>query len=103
MIVSNISVGAGSVAVSARPALPKTVSTSGKDRMMRSCICINSAALVTERPGSVVGMYISVPSSSAGMNSDPSWRAGQTVATSATTASRIVNTRAFRTQAMTGR
>ena len=30
--------GTGSVAVSARPALPKTVSTSGKLRMMRSCI-----------------------------------------------------------------
>ena len=71
MIVSNISVGAGSVAVSALPALPNTVSTSGNDLMMRSCVCISSAAFVTERPGSVVGMYISVPSSRFGMNSLP--------------------------------
>ena len=56
MTVSNISVGAGSVAVEARPALPKTDTTSGKVLMMRSCICSSSAALVTEIPGSVVGM-----------------------------------------------
>jgi hypothetical protein len=56
MMVSNISVGAGSVAVAARPALPYTEATSGKLRMTRSCICSNSAALVMESPGSVVGM-----------------------------------------------
>ena len=56
MIVSNISVGAGSVAVAARPALPYTDATSGNDLMIRSCVCISSAALVTEMPGSVVGM-----------------------------------------------
>ena len=71
--------------------------------MMRSCICISSAALVTERPGRVVGMYIIVPSSSAGMNSDPNWRAGQIVATSATSAKSMVNTRARSTHWMTGR
>jgi hypothetical protein len=54
--VSNISVGAGSVAVVARPALPKTDSTSGNDLMMRSCICSRSAAFVIEMPGNVVGM-----------------------------------------------
>ena len=56
MMVSNISVGAGSVAVAARPALPYTEATSGKVLMIRSCICSSSAALVMEIPGSVVGM-----------------------------------------------
>ena len=54
--VSNISVGAGSVEVAARPALPNTDATSGNDRMIRSCVCISSADLVMEIPGSVVGM-----------------------------------------------
>ncbi len=56
MTVSNISVGAGSVAVAARPALPQTLSTSGKDLMILFCVCSSSAAFVIERPGSVVGM-----------------------------------------------
>ena len=55
-MVSNISSGAGSVAVSARPALPNTDATSGKVLMIRSCVCSSSAALVTDMPGSVVGM-----------------------------------------------
>src|SRR5262245_49601521 len=54
--VSNISVGAGSVAVAARPALPQTDATSGNDLMILFCVCTSSAALVTESPGSVVGM-----------------------------------------------
>src|ERR1700756_1432798 len=54
--VSNISVGAGSVAVAARPALPQTEATSWNDLMILSCVCTNSAALVTNRPGSVVGI-----------------------------------------------
>ncbi len=54
--VSNISSGAGSVAVAARPALPITDSTSGKLLMMRFCTCSSSAALVTDMPGSEVGM-----------------------------------------------
>src|ERR1035441_7693288 len=53
--VSNISVGAGSVAVVARPALPHTDTTSGKDFMILFWVCSSSAALVTEIPGSVVG------------------------------------------------
>ena len=56
MIVSNISVGAGSVAVEARPALPQTDSTSGKLLMILFWVCSSSAALVTDRPGKVVGM-----------------------------------------------
>ena len=54
--VSNISSGAGSVALPARPALPMTDSTSGKLLMMRSCSCTSSAAFVTDMPGSEVGM-----------------------------------------------
>ena len=54
--VSNISVGAGSVAVDARPALPQTEATSGKDLMILFCVCTNSAAFVIDKPGSVVGM-----------------------------------------------
>src|SRR6516162_866638 len=54
--VSNISTGAGSVAVDARPAFPQTEATSGKDLMILSWVCTSSAALVTDRPGNVVGM-----------------------------------------------
>src|ERR1700690_3783762 len=56
MTVSIMENGAGSVDVSARPALPSTVDTSGKRLMMRSCTCINCCACVTEMPGSVEGM-----------------------------------------------
>ena len=56
MTVSIIENGAGSVDVSARPALPSTVDTSGNCLMMRSCTCINCCACVTEMPGSVEGM-----------------------------------------------
>ena len=76
MTVSNISSGAGSVAVAARPALPNTDATSGKLLMILSWVCSSSAALVTDIAGSAVGMYSSVPSFSAGMNSLPSCIAG---------------------------
>src|SRR6266508_6688326 len=56
MTVSIMEKGAGSVAVSARPALPKTRSTSGKDLMSLSCVCSNRCASVTEMPGIVVGI-----------------------------------------------
>ncbi len=56
MVVSNISSGAGSVAVSARPALPNTVSTSGTVLISRSVCWSSSEALATERPGRADGM-----------------------------------------------
>ena len=56
MVVSIIDSGAGSVAVSARPTLPNTFSTSGKVRIIRSVCCRSSPAFVTEMPGNVVGM-----------------------------------------------
>ena len=55
-VVSIIENGAGSVEVSARPALPKTRSTSGKVIRILSCIWSSCCASVTEMPGSVVGM-----------------------------------------------
>ena len=55
-VVSIIEKGAGSVEVSARPALPKTTSTSGNDFRILSCSVRRRCASVTEIPGSVVGM-----------------------------------------------
>jgi len=57
---------------------------------MRSCCCSSSAALVTVSPGSVVGMYIRVPSFSVGMNSAPMRLAGRAVTASTASASAIV-------------
>ena len=101
--VSNISKGAGSVAVAARPALPKTEETSGKDLMILFCVCTSSPALVTDRPGKVVGMYNSVPSFSVGMNSEPIRISGQADSANIPPAMRMVSTRAFRTPRMIGR
>ena len=54
--VSNMLSGAGSVGVSARPALPKTRSTSGNCLSMRSWTWSAARACVTDMPGSAVGM-----------------------------------------------
>ncbi len=48
--------GAGSVAVSARPSLPTTLTTSGWLRMILSDSCNRRLASVTVTLGSVVGM-----------------------------------------------
>ena len=90
IVVSIISSGAGSVAVSARPTLPNTRSTSGTDLIIRSVSCRSSAALAADNPGKAVGMYSRSPSSSGGMNSPPSRDTGYAVATSARAASAIV-------------
>ena len=50
-VVSIIEKGAGSVEVSARPALPKTRSTSGKVRRILSCSCSAACASATDMPG----------------------------------------------------
>ncbi len=63
--------GAGSVAVSARPALPRTCSTSGNWTRMRSVSCRSFCACSIETPGIVLGMYSNAPSSTCGMNSEP--------------------------------
>ena len=66
MTVSIISSGEGSVGVSARPALPTTISTSGKRRSMASRALRSSAASATDARGTVTGMSRMLPSSSAG-------------------------------------
>ena len=55
-VVSSISSGAGSVALSARPTLPNTRFTSGTVAMRRSVCCKSSAAFDGEMPGSAEGM-----------------------------------------------
>src|SRR6185369_12525816 len=70
-VVSAMFVGAGSVAVSARPILPTTISTAGSAAMMRSCWRITWVAVVKEMRGSVIGMKSAVSSSRGGMNSEP--------------------------------
>ena len=54
--VSTIDSGAGSVGVSARPALPKTEATSGNPRSTRSWICSRRLASSMEMLGKGVGM-----------------------------------------------
>ncbi len=76
IVVSIISSGAGSVAVSARPILPNTLCTSGICLIIRSVCCSSSPALPADSPGSAVGMYSRSPSSSGGMNSPPSFSTG---------------------------
>src|SRR5438132_13589631 len=71
-VVSYISRGALSVALSDRPTAPKTVATSGKERMIRSCSCKSCEACVIEIPGRAVGMYRDEPSYKGGMNWLPS-------------------------------
>ena len=56
IVVSIISIGAGSVAVSARPTLPNTLATSGTVLISRSVCCSSSPALPADKPGSAVGM-----------------------------------------------
>src|SRR6266581_5227970 len=89
--VSIIENGAGSVEVSALPDLPSTLWTSGNRVMMRSWACINCCACVTEMPGRVEGMYNSEPSSSGGMNSEPSFSKTGTVMMTRATAPAITN------------
>ena len=55
-VVSTIPIGAGSVGVSARPILPKTLTTSGTSRSSRSMACRMLDASVIDIPGGAVGM-----------------------------------------------
>ena len=63
---------AGSVAVSARPAFPCTEAISGNRMMMRFCRLSARRASSIAMPGNVVGITSREPSSSGGMNSEPS-------------------------------
>ena len=71
MIVSNMESGEGSVAVSARPTLPRTYSTSGVALMIRSCSVARRFASLIEILGWVTGMNNRLPSLRGGMNSVP--------------------------------
>ncbi|MNQ99097.1 hypothetical protein D3C85_1148190 [compost metagenome] len=95
MLVSIITRSAGSVAESARPALPNTFCTSGRVRMSLSVCCKISRALPTEILAAVVGIYMMSPSSSGGINSEPRYLSGQKPATVTTAATiRVVFGRA---------
>src|SRR5436305_1306550 len=67
-MVSFMFTGAGSVEVSARPALPTAYSTSGKLLRISSSLPMMARASSIEIAGSVTGMYIRSPSFSGGMN-----------------------------------
>ena len=70
-MVSTISIGEGSVGVSARPAFPTASSTSGKESISRLRALRSSATWVIEARGTVTGMSRMDPSSRGGMNSRP--------------------------------
>ena len=71
MVVSIISTGAGSVAVSERPSLPATDATSGTCFITWSCQAMMRLISVSEVLGSSTGMKSRLPSLSVGMNSLP--------------------------------
>ena len=71
MVVSIISIGAGSVAVSERPSLPPTLATSGVWLMTWSCHAMMRLISVSDVLGSSTGMKSKLPSFSVGMNSLP--------------------------------
>ena len=71
MVVSSISVGAGSVAVSNRPSLPATDSTSGTSLITLSCHDMTRWISLSPVFGSSTGMKSRLPSLSGGMNSLP--------------------------------
>ena len=71
MVVSIISTGAGSVAVSERPSLPPTDSTSGVCLMTASCHAMMRFTSVSDVLGSSTGMKSKLPSFNVGMNSLP--------------------------------
>src|SRR5437660_4027051 len=75
MVVSYMSSGALSVALSERPTVPNTVSTSGNERMIRSCSCNSCVASLMAIPGNAVGIYKEDPSYRAGMNWLPNFHA----------------------------
>ena len=56
MVVSIMETGAGSVAVSARPSFPTTLSTSGKEERILSWADMTRLISGTEALGNVVGM-----------------------------------------------
>src|SRR3989449_5732356 len=101
--VSTMDIGAQSVAVLARPALPHTEATSGNVMRMLSCTCSRRRCVVSETLGNVLGMNMSEPSFSGGMNSLPSRANGRRVSSSTTAAPPITHQRACNAQSSAGR
>src|SRR6266542_6463437 len=102
MVVSNISTGAGSVELSNLPDLPSTDCTSGNVMMIPSVLTRTSLACSTAIIGSPVGMYMSEPSRSCGMNSEPSESASGTTAGTSRKLTRSVVLGKRRAQLRTG-
>src|SRR6478736_4688851 len=102
MMVSVMFTGAGSMALSALPILPTTLSTSGSCAIILSCQRRISVALVKEMLGSVMGMNSAVSSSSGGMNSEPIVVASQSAEAKMTTAVLSVIILCFKAQVSTG-
>ncbi len=100
---SIMDIGAMSVAVSARPILPSTISTSGTRAMAASRCWRIAFACPVPMPGNMDGMSMMLPSFSGGMNSLPSRWYGTTVASSASTAAPITGHRCRSTKAISGR
>lgn len=71
MMFSYMLMGAGSSAVSARPSLPTTISTSGMAATRMSSCFTTSVFCSTPACGMLVGISRKLPSSSEGMNSLP--------------------------------
>src|SRR5688572_10891872 len=91
IIVSIMLIGALSVAVFARPALPKTFSTSGRDLIILSWTCNKRFASLFEMSGKVTGMNNREPSSKGGMNSVPRLMTNGTLPSTNANASPSVN------------
>ena len=92
-IVSIMSIGAGSVGVSARPALPTTMSTSGNRQRTMSRAFRSSADCVTDALGTVIGMSITIPSSSGVRNSRAIGVIDDSATSATTTSPRVDPTR----------
>src|SRR5258707_4471216 len=102
-VVSYISRGALSVALSDRPTTPKTLSTSGNDRRIRSCSCRSCEAWVIPIPGREVGMYNDDPSYNGGMNWLPNLNISGNVTTRKSRFSKSVVLRYFKQRRRMGR
>src|SRR5213596_2120229 len=96
-------IGAQSVAVFARPALPHTDATSGNVMRIESSTWSRRRCVVRDTAGRVLGMYISDPSFNGGMNSLPRPANGRSVSTRTPTAPPSTSHRAPIAQRSTGR
>ncbi len=102
-IDSIMDIGAMSVAVSARPTLPSTISTSGMEAIAASRCWRICFACAVPTPGNMEGMSMIAPSFSGGMNSLPSPRQGTIVTRSAAVAAPITGQRKRSTNRISGR